>query len=119
MLHMQLVDGASPEDRERLHLSRPQDYHYLNQSSCTTLPGVDNAEEYRVCTHGSCLEEFFGYRKMRGWPCLLHCGVRRVSSREYSIFAMPLSLQRTLLAMTRVGIPPEDQVTPEIEVRNT
>jgi hypothetical protein len=59
----QLVDGASPEDRARLKLGAASDYHYLNQSDCYSLPGVDNGEEYK----------------------------------------------RTLLAMSRVGIPPADQ----------
>jgi myosin heavy subunit len=28
-----------------------EDYHYTNQSECTTLSGVDNAEEYKATRH--------------------------------------------------------------------
>eukprot|EP00197_Chlamydomonas_leiostraca_P009765 CAMPEP_0202867474 /NCGR_PEP_ID=MMETSP1391-20130828/9454_1 /ASSEMBLY_ACC=CAM_ASM_000867 /TAXON_ID=1034604 /ORGANISM="Chlamydomonas leiostraca, Strain SAG 11-49" /LENGTH=1634 /DNA_ID=CAMNT_0049547521 /DNA_START=190 /DNA_END=5094 /DNA_ORIENTATION=- len=60
----QLCDGASAEERAALKLTQAADYHYLNQSTCYDLPGVNNAEEYK----------------------------------------------RTVLAMTRVGIPPADQL---------
>ncbi|CAN8011626.1 unnamed protein product, partial [Ixodes pacificus] len=41
-----LLAGASDEERRELHLSRPEDYHYLNQSQCYTLEGTDEAFEY-------------------------------------------------------------------------
>jgi myosin-5 len=46
----QLCDGASPEERARLQLTKASDYHYLAQSTCYELPGVNNAEEYKVCS---------------------------------------------------------------------
>eukprot|EP00983_Pelagomonas_calceolata_P108781 1159492-Pelagomonas_calceolata.AAC.5 len=44
----QLCDGASPEERQRWRLTKASDYHYLSQSSCYELSGVDNAEEYKA-----------------------------------------------------------------------
>lgn len=41
-----LLAGASKEEREELHLTRPEDYYYLNQSQCYTLEGTDEAQEY-------------------------------------------------------------------------
>ncbi|KAK9809830.1 hypothetical protein WJX72_000004 [[Myrmecia] bisecta] len=42
----QLCEGASPEERAEWQLGSARSYHYLNQSSCYELRGVDNAEEY-------------------------------------------------------------------------
>lgn len=50
MLCLQLCDGASSAEKERWHLKPPQEFHYLNQSSCYNLPRVSNADEYRVGT---------------------------------------------------------------------
>ncbi len=44
----QLCEGASPEEKQRWRLTKASDYHYLSQSSCYELTGVDNAEEYKV-----------------------------------------------------------------------
>ncbi|KAG1653209.1 hypothetical protein FOA52_006734, partial [Chlamydomonas sp. UWO 241] len=44
----QLCSGASAADVARWRLLPAQQYHYLNQSSCFELPGVDNAEEYKA-----------------------------------------------------------------------
>jgi len=43
-----LCDGASAAEKERWSLKPPQEFHYLNQSTCYNLPRVSNAEEYRV-----------------------------------------------------------------------
>ncbi|DBA65606.1 TPA: hypothetical protein ACH3X2_002670 [Trebouxia sp. C0005] len=43
----QLCDGATAAEKERWSLKAPQEFHYLNQSSCYNLPRVSNAEEYR------------------------------------------------------------------------
>ena len=42
----QLCDGASGEEKSALRLKSSTEFSYLNQSSCHTLTGVDNAEEY-------------------------------------------------------------------------
>ena len=47
----QLCDGASEDERKELRLKTPADYHYTNQSSCYTLKGMDNAEEYAATRH--------------------------------------------------------------------
>ena len=52
--NMQLCDGASPAERASWQLGAPEEYHYLNQSSCTQLKGVDNAEEYKVQCNALC-----------------------------------------------------------------
>ncbi|PRQ46917.1 putative myosin ATPase [Rosa chinensis] len=41
-----LLCSAPPEDREKFKLGNPKDYHYLNQSSCYVLDGIDDGEEY-------------------------------------------------------------------------
>jgi hypothetical protein len=45
----QLCDGATPEEREAWSLGEASSFSYLNHSSCYELPGVNNAEEYKVC----------------------------------------------------------------------
>ena len=43
----QLVAGASAEERKELRLpDDPEDFRYLGQSGCTTISGVDDAEEF-------------------------------------------------------------------------
>lgn len=34
------------QDREKYQLENPQSFHYLNQSNCYKLDGVDDASEY-------------------------------------------------------------------------
>ncbi|XP_062148576.1 myosin-17-like isoform X2 [Alnus glutinosa] len=41
-----LLCAAPPEDRERYRLENPKSFHYLNQSTCFELDGVDDAHEY-------------------------------------------------------------------------
>ncbi|KAA8534806.1 hypothetical protein F0562_029752 [Nyssa sinensis] len=41
-----LLCSAPPEDREKYKLGNPKSFHYLNQSTCYKLDGVDDAEEY-------------------------------------------------------------------------
>ncbi|XP_010476915.1 PREDICTED: myosin-5 [Camelina sativa] len=41
-----LLCAAPPEDIEKYQLKNPQSFHYLNQSSCYKLDGVDDANEY-------------------------------------------------------------------------
>ena len=48
-----MLAGASPEEREKLHLGPPsQDsgkgFHYINQSACyRRLDGADDTQDYR------------------------------------------------------------------------
>ncbi|KAK8664401.1 hypothetical protein V6N13_084193 [Hibiscus sabdariffa] len=41
-----LLCAAPPEDIERYKLGNPKTFHYLNQSSCYELDGVNDAHEY-------------------------------------------------------------------------
>ncbi|KAM6583545.1 hypothetical protein CsatB_010547 [Cannabis sativa] len=41
-----LLCGAPPEYRENYKLGNPKDFHYLNQSTCYELDGVNDAHEY-------------------------------------------------------------------------
>ncbi|GAB6028580.1 Unconventional myosin-IXAa, variant 2 [Chamberlinius hualienensis] len=41
-----MLAGASEEERVAFQLKRPQEYHYLNQSACYTLEGVDEVYEF-------------------------------------------------------------------------
>ena len=45
---LQLCAGASAEQRVKWRLLPAREYHYLNQSTCFELQGVDNAEEFKV-----------------------------------------------------------------------
>lgn len=45
---LQLCDGASSEQRKQWHLQPASMYRYLSSSTCFELPGVDNAEEFKV-----------------------------------------------------------------------
>lgn len=41
-----MLCAAPPEDVERYKLGKPSTFHYLNQSNCYELHGVDESEEY-------------------------------------------------------------------------
>ncbi|CAL9106643.1 unnamed protein product [Musa textilis] len=41
-----MLCAAPPEDIERFKLGSPRTFHYLNQSKCYELDGVDDAKEY-------------------------------------------------------------------------
>ncbi|GKV13946.1 hypothetical protein SLEP1_g24902 [Rubroshorea leprosula] len=41
-----LLCAAPPEVREKYKLGNPKTFHYLNQSNCYALDGVDDAQEY-------------------------------------------------------------------------
>ncbi|XP_065849249.1 myosin-17-like [Euphorbia lathyris] len=41
-----LLCSAPPEEREKFKLENPKSFHYLNQSNCYELDGVNDAEEY-------------------------------------------------------------------------
>ncbi|CAI0627898.1 unnamed protein product [Linum tenue] len=41
-----LLCAAPPEEREKFKLGSPSSYHYLNQSDCYELAGVNDTEEY-------------------------------------------------------------------------
>nr|XP_018666876.1 unconventional myosin-X isoform X2 [Ciona intestinalis] len=42
----QLIQGATPEQRDRLFLMEPGEYHYLNQSGCVSDPTLNDAEDW-------------------------------------------------------------------------
>ncbi|XP_042463506.1 myosin-6-like isoform X1 [Zingiber officinale] len=41
-----MLCAAPPEDRKRYKLENPRTFHYLNQSNCYQLDGVDDSKEY-------------------------------------------------------------------------
>nr|CAB3264150.1 unconventional myosin-X [Phallusia mammillata] len=42
----QLVRGLSQDEREKLHLREPSEYHYLNQSGCDSDPTLDDVKDW-------------------------------------------------------------------------
>lgn len=42
----QLIAGATPEEKQKLHLTRCEDFNFLNQSGCTTVKYTDDAKEF-------------------------------------------------------------------------
>ncbi|KAK9059944.1 hypothetical protein SSX86_020648 [Deinandra increscens subsp. villosa] len=44
----QLCAGAPPSLREKLNLKSAHEYKYLQQSNCYTIPGINDAEEFRI-----------------------------------------------------------------------
>ena len=38
--------GISPVEKQKLLLTRAEDYKYLNQGGCLTCEGMDDAEEF-------------------------------------------------------------------------
>ncbi|KAI7743728.1 hypothetical protein M8C21_011581 [Ambrosia artemisiifolia] len=44
----QLCAGAPPSLREKLNLKSVHEYKYLQQSNCYKIPGVNDAEEFRI-----------------------------------------------------------------------
>ena len=45
-IHMYLLFSA-----ERLYLSEPESYHYLNQSGCVNDPTINDANDFSKVTH--------------------------------------------------------------------
>ncbi|XP_062018762.1 myosin-6 [Rosa rugosa] len=43
-----MLCAAPPEDVQRYKLGHPRTFHYLNQSDCYELDGVDDSEEYKA-----------------------------------------------------------------------
>ena len=43
----QLAAGASEAEREKYHIKQAKDFKYLAESGCTSIPGVDDAAEYK------------------------------------------------------------------------
>lgn len=41
-----MICAASPEERERYKLGDPSTFHYLNQSNCYKIDGLDESKEY-------------------------------------------------------------------------
>lgn len=41
-----MLAGSTPEEKQALHLTKPSEYFYLNQSKCYTLNGMDEAYEF-------------------------------------------------------------------------
>ncbi|TQE04769.1 hypothetical protein C1H46_009622 [Malus baccata] len=41
-----LLCASPPEERDKFKLGDPKQFHYLNQSSCYELDGIDDGEEY-------------------------------------------------------------------------
>ncbi|KAL7586260.1 myosin-1 [Lactuca sativa] len=44
----QLCAGAPPSLREKINLKNAHEYKYLQQSNCYTIPGVNDAEQFRI-----------------------------------------------------------------------
>lgn len=47
----QMCAGLSQEEKNELMVFAPEDFHYLNQSGCTTVPSIDDEEEFRATRH--------------------------------------------------------------------
>eukprot|EP00736_Rhodelphis_marinus_P002914 Rmarinus@m.13379 len=43
----QLCAGTTSDEKAKLHLTSAKDFHYLNQSGCESIPGVDDAADFR------------------------------------------------------------------------
>jgi len=46
-----MSEAMKAEDKARLHLTRPQDFHFLNQSSTYQVAGTDDAKEFEHSKH--------------------------------------------------------------------
>lgn len=44
----QIIRGLSDEEKERLMLSEPESFHYLNQSNCTGDPTLDDVKDWQA-----------------------------------------------------------------------
>uniref|UniRef100_H2ZET4 Unconventional myosin-X n=1 Tax=Ciona savignyi TaxID=51511 RepID=H2ZET4_CIOSA len=44
----QLIRGVKAEDRDRLFLMEPEEYHYLNQSGCCSDPTLNDSEDWNM-----------------------------------------------------------------------
>jgi myosin heavy subunit len=42
----QLIAGATPEEKSKLHLTRCEDFHFVNQSGAITVKGTDDGKEF-------------------------------------------------------------------------
>eukprot|EP00818_Percolomonas_sp_WS_P000139 CAMPEP_0117447222 /NCGR_PEP_ID=MMETSP0759-20121206/6759_1 /TAXON_ID=63605 /ORGANISM="Percolomonas cosmopolitus, Strain WS" /LENGTH=1076 /DNA_ID=CAMNT_0005239541 /DNA_START=77 /DNA_END=3307 /DNA_ORIENTATION=+ len=47
----QMCAGLSQQEKEQFMVFAPEDFHYLNQSGCTIVEGIDDEEEYRATRH--------------------------------------------------------------------
>ena len=95
---LQICDGCSDEERRLWSLKPAKEFHYLNQSSCYTLPRVDNAEEYKV--RAASMATLHGQNNISKGACF---GTKNAPENASACG------QNTRRAMTLVGIPEVEQ----------
>ncbi|KAI0244855.1 Myosin type-2 heavy chain 1 [Massospora cicadina] len=66
----QICEGADEAQKEQLHLSNAQGYHYLNQGGQGSIPGVDDAEEFKITREAL---ETIGINAATQWEILRLC----------------------------------------------
>ncbi|XP_064475014.1 unconventional myosin-IXa-like isoform X2 [Ornithodoros turicata] len=72
-----LLAGASDAEKRELHLTAPEDYHYLNQSQCYKVEGTDEAFEYMRLTQSMEMVGFSADKRkklIRVLSAVLHLG---------------------------------------------
>lgn len=132
---LQLCDGASVEERARWFLKPAQEFRYLNQSTCFDIPGDSNAEEYQVSRNADAqrrvaacstlpephallpapvwLSQQMSARLCSSMHHVLVTICAKINSSMCCSASLPLlvifMLQRTITAMTKVGILPEQR----------
>lgn len=47
----QLLQGLTPEQKNALHLTTPEDYFYMNQGDAMVIPDVNDKEEFNITTN--------------------------------------------------------------------
>eukprot|EP00241_Pyramimonas_parkeae_P001122 CAMPEP_0114267720 /NCGR_PEP_ID=MMETSP0058-20121206/25492_1 /TAXON_ID=36894 /ORGANISM="Pyramimonas parkeae, CCMP726" /LENGTH=536 /DNA_ID=CAMNT_0001385683 /DNA_START=70 /DNA_END=1678 /DNA_ORIENTATION=- len=86
----QLCAGASPEEVESLKLKPASEFHYLNQSKCYELSGVDNAEEFARTRRAMSIVGITEAQQDSVWrivAAVLHLGNVKFAGEEEAKFA--------------------------------
>ena len=118
--HVQLCDGASSAERKAWFLEPAQKFRYLNQSSCFSLPRVDNAAEYQVAPRplqSGCKRLFPGSVTHMPWevwksdqalvsPCLsVACPVKADPCVQCSLYVHALCSMCSCVSLQGAGAP--------------
>jgi len=69
-----LCAGATEEERERWKVGKAESFHYLNQSGCIKINGVDDANDFRTIKHALRLLEIEPDGIFQTIAAILHIG---------------------------------------------
>ncbi|KAL6075618.1 Unconventional myosin-XV [Balamuthia mandrillaris] len=104
-----LCRGLSEEDREQWHIGPPESFHYLNQSGCTTIKGVDDAKDLKDIKNAMQLLGMGDQQEtvFQTVAAILHLGNTRFVPRKEGDGCAVENMEELQIAAKLLGVPVE------------